>query len=137
RLLATGGIDTSVRVWEVASGLESRRFTGHGQMIHAVAFSPDCRYLASASGDAPVFVWDVYGAAAPLDPNKLWDDLASDAEHGRAIRALLASPDKAISLLRDQLKPAAAPDATQVQQLLADLDSPRFTQREKALKELE
>ncbi|WP_406306759.1 AAA family ATPase [Streptomyces sp. NBC_00885] len=60
KVLATAGHDGAVRLWN----LETREpiglpLTGHSQSIDAVAFSPDSRLLATASG-ATVRVFDVH-----------------------------------------------------------------------------
>jgi WD40 repeat protein len=48
-----------IRLWEVASGRERRVLRGHGGQVHALAFFPGGRALASASGDSTVLGWDL------------------------------------------------------------------------------
>jgi WD40 repeat protein len=57
RLLATGGGDMSVRIWEVATG-QQRSCLWHRHEVGAVAFSPDGNTLASGGGDK-VVLWHV------------------------------------------------------------------------------
>ena len=64
RLLASGGADGKVKVWEVASGQEVRTLRGHTGWVYSVAFSPDGRLLASGSGDNTVKVWEVASGRA-------------------------------------------------------------------------
>jgi WD40 repeat protein/uncharacterized caspase-like protein len=50
--------DTSVRLWDVATGRQIRIFSGHTLAVMAVAFSADGHTLTSASSDF-IKVWDV------------------------------------------------------------------------------
>jgi RNA polymerase sigma factor (sigma-70 family) len=66
KFLASGGTWT-IRVWDVATGKESRRFEGHLGQIKSLAFSPDGKRLASASRDSTVLVWDVSPRRMPAE----------------------------------------------------------------------
>ncbi|RPI98380.1 MAG: WD40 repeat domain-containing protein, partial [Chloroflexi bacterium] len=57
--------DTAVRLWDVATGEELRRFEGHPYSVWGLAFSPDGHRLVSTSGSllednsGSIRVWDV------------------------------------------------------------------------------
>ena len=57
--VASGGVDQSVRVWEVSSGELLHEINGHEGLVSQVVFSPDSESLFSASFDATVRQWDV------------------------------------------------------------------------------
>jgi WD40 repeat protein len=59
RVLATGAADNSVRLWNVETKQELKRFTGHVDRVSYVDFSPDGELLASTSWDGTVLIWDV------------------------------------------------------------------------------
>jgi WD40 repeat protein len=67
RRLAGSCLDHTVRLWELATGLETRRLTGHHLEVYNVAFSPDGRRLAACSGHwsddraGEVRIWDLPG----------------------------------------------------------------------------
>jgi WD40 repeat protein len=58
QLLATGGLEPMVRLWDPATGQQLRALPGHTDRIMSVAFSPDGQLLASASWDPMVRLWD-------------------------------------------------------------------------------
>lgn len=57
--LATGGIDGTVRVWDVETGKLVRALIGHQYYVYGLSWSPDGHTLASAgSYDATIRLWD-------------------------------------------------------------------------------
>ena len=57
KLIAGGGYDQAVHVWDAAS-LESKAiYIGHDDMIWTVAFSPDGKTVASGSDDGTIKIW--------------------------------------------------------------------------------
>src|SRR5947209_12089825 len=58
KMLASGGWDNLVRVWDAESGKELGRCQGHTDAVWPVLFSPDGKLLASAGRDGTVRLWD-------------------------------------------------------------------------------
>ncbi len=59
RLLASGGIDGKVKIWEAASGRLLNTLSGHKNWVRSAAFSPDGRLLASGTWHKTVMVREV------------------------------------------------------------------------------
>ncbi len=152
RLIAT---DTdAIRIWEVATGREIARHANTGNihdeddmMFYAssLAVSPDGKTLASGHADTTILLWNL----PPLQPthakpmtatelNDSWSIMAGDDAKRAfaAIANLAASPAQTVRFLQDRLKPAVAAPAERVRQLIADLDSANFGQREAAQEHL-
>jgi WD40 repeat protein len=60
--LASGSLDETVKLWNVASAKLSTTLRGHRSGISAVSLSPDNRTLASAGIDDAVRLWDLASA---------------------------------------------------------------------------
>lgn len=58
-VLASGGEDGSIRLWNVESKRPLRELSGHTAGIHCLAFSPDGTQLASGGDDGTIRLWDV------------------------------------------------------------------------------
>ncbi len=91
KLLASGSMDTTVRVWNVeARKLHGVLDKGHTKRVWSVAFSPKGSLLLSASQDGTVGVWNVQ----KRDPL-----LGRFTEHTTQVTCVAFSPDgsKAVS----------------------------------------
>jgi WD40 repeat protein/predicted Ser/Thr protein kinase len=64
RLLATGGADGSVRLWEIATGRQQTCLWKHQGEVSGLAFAPDGKTLASGANE--VILWDVAEGQALL-----------------------------------------------------------------------
>jgi hypothetical protein len=132
----------------VATGKPRRTIYGHAGCVRSLAMARNGRRLLSGSDDAFALLWDTTpaGAAQPrkeplteADADSLWTKLAGD-DAGAAFAAmadLAAAPDRAVALVRRELKPAgAAPTNDQLDRMFADLDSEDFATRDKASRRL-
>jgi WD40 repeat protein len=66
RLLASGSVDTVVRIWEVDSGRELHVLTGFKDVVYGLDFDAAGQRLAAGSWDGTVRIWDVATGAEQM-----------------------------------------------------------------------
>jgi WD40 repeat protein len=105
--LATGSLDTTAVIWDVAKLTES--------FPRAEKATPSVKQLEES-----------WNRLAHTDGRTLWP----------AMDRLVAAPEQTVALLREKLKPEPAPDLSQVDRWVSELGNPRFAVRDKATRSL-
>ena len=84
RLLASGGVDLAVCLWDTRRPAKPLHVVhGHGGCLTGVAFTPDGRRLASCSNDGRIKIWDT----------RTGSELLSLTGHDGQVSAVAFSPD--------------------------------------------
>ncbi|MBL8795009.1 MAG: PQQ-binding-like beta-propeller repeat protein [Planctomycetia bacterium] len=148
KTLATAQPDRTLRLIETATGQERGRLPGHSPFIWSLAFDPTARRLVSSGEDCTALVWDVTRklrdgrmpvvALTAAEMDKRWADLAGD-DAGRAYEGLwafTAGAEQALPFLKERLQPIKV-EAKQLAQWIAQMDSTKFAERERAREALE
>lgn len=95
KILASGGKEGTIRLWDVVTGEQKKQLTGHKWTISSLAFSPDGQTLASAIGHEAEMIPPQIGIEIDI---KLWnidtgEVAATFRGHGKDITSLAFSPD--------------------------------------------
>jgi WD40 repeat protein len=59
-LLATGSVDKTIRLWDIATGNCVKTLQGHTHWVLSLAVSPNGQILASGGEDHTVRLWDIF-----------------------------------------------------------------------------
>lgn len=74
RHLATGGVNETVRVWNLGdppSSQPAEEWAGHSGKVMAAVFAPDGRTLWTAGRDGAIVAWDVEGSRRLATPGRV------------------------------------------------------------------
>jgi WD40 repeat protein len=83
RFALSGGLDKTVKLWDIHTGRCLCTFKGHKEAVSAVAFSPNGSYILSASQDKTIKLCEVVTTSY----------IQTYKGHGRAVQCLAFSPD--------------------------------------------
>lgn len=139
RILATGGNDARICLWDVASGLCVYTLEGHGLAVSALAIAADGRTLASSSWDQTLRLWDLHSAtpqqqmqatqrevtalAIAPDPKSPEETLLISAGRDAVLNLWNITTGKAIAQFNDHHKAIEAIALSPHQPLLASGDA--------------
>ena len=138
--LASGGLDGTARIWDLATGKEVLRLLDDKiwKWVGSVAFSPDGRQLATGL-NGTILTWSLHPVGLKDDRpfEDVWKDLASpDSERAfRAMWALADRGEKAAKELAARLT-APAPSSDHLRKLIADLGAESIEDRDRASRAL-
>uniref|UniRef100_A0A914UU80 NWD1/2-like winged helix-turn-helix domain-containing protein n=1 Tax=Plectus sambesii TaxID=2011161 RepID=A0A914UU80_9BILA len=59
RLLVTGSMDQSLKVWDIETGFLTQVLVGHEDAVHCCAIADDERIVVSGAADKMVMIWEV------------------------------------------------------------------------------
>jgi WD40 repeat protein len=91
KLIACGGADGTITLWDPASGHKSKSLAGHTASILSLAFSADGARLLSGSADKTFRLWTLAGGASlPVDAGQ---EVTAVAFAGDGKRLAIATPD--------------------------------------------
>jgi WD40 repeat protein/serine/threonine protein kinase len=96
--LATSSADNTLKLWDLATGLELLTFAGHTGPVGGVAFSPDGKVLASGSSDHTVILWDSKSGREMLTLRGHGSDVVSVAFSPDGKRLASGSSDRTVKL---------------------------------------
>ncbi len=98
--LASGGNDTTARIWSVESGQELHKLEGHSEWVTSVIFSPGSKVLASGSWDKTVKLWSIESGEMlqTLDGHSDWVMTVNFSPDGTLLAS--GSADKGVKLWR-------------------------------------
>ena len=83
RTIASGSRDSTIRLWDAASGEEIATMTGHAGAVNSITFSPDGKTIASGGRDRTVRIWDAESGRK----------MATLAGHAGGVDSVTFSPD--------------------------------------------
>ena len=94
RLVLSSGYDNTVRLWDLQTGKEIRRFVGHEGLVHGLAFSADGKHVLTSGKDGTIRLWETETAR----------EIRQFSGHKGPVRCVALSPDGKLLLSGGQDK---------------------------------
>lgn len=105
-LLASGGIEKVIRIWDTRSGARIAKFIGHTDNVRSLLCSEDGKTFISAASDTTIKIWDLTAGRClhtfTMHADPVWT-LSSD--HPQL--AVFHSADKGGLILKHDIRPQA------------------------------
>jgi WD40 repeat protein len=95
RFVVTASTDTTVRVWDAATGATVGELRGHSKSVNSAVFSPDGKFIVTASDDATVRLWDAGGFALVRMIGGTYPTYVASAEYSPDGRFIVAASAEA------------------------------------------
>jgi WD40 repeat protein len=140
--------NSEVDLWDVPSGSKFGSLRGHDRPVNTIEFTPDGKSLLTGSEDTTILGWDMTRPelrSRPLTSKLTDNDLSRHWERLRSLKAeeahrskwaMAGDLEKTVAFFREKLFPKQSLPIGRVQEWIADLDSPQYSVREQASKEL-
>jgi U3 small nucleolar RNA-associated protein 12 len=123
-LIATGGRDTEIVVWDIVAEAGICRLTGHKGEITALSFLPgNCDFLVSSSKDGLVKIWSIKLQICVQTLTDSKSEAWSIAFHGKD-RLIVGSSDKVLYVYRINSNLIVGADGLSVAEFHGQLDRP-------------
>lgn len=97
-LVVSGSDDSTLRLWDISTGVSTATFEGHTSTITAITFSTDGNFIASGSHDKTVRLWDVAKGVsiATFEGHSDWINAVTFSPNGEFLAS--SSFDKTVRL---------------------------------------
>ena len=89
--IVSASADNTVRIWDVETGKEIRKFEKHTDQVNSAAFSPDGKRIVSASDDKTVRIWNA----------ETGEEIHRFEEYSNDVRSAAFSPDGKLVVTAD------------------------------------
>jgi len=87
--VVTGGADNTVRVWNIATGVEEVRLNGHTSTVLSVAVSNDEQQVLSGGADASLRIWNA--------SNGIYETVVANSGYSGQAVSFLPTPERVLS----------------------------------------
>lgn len=95
---ASGGLDNTIRVWNLTNGQLSQSLTGHNRAVNCLTFSPDGQTIVSGSDDDSIRLWHAASGRLVRVLSGHTRDVSAVAVHSDGHLLVSGSEDRTVRL---------------------------------------